>query len=118
MKQLGNSRVIQKYDYVLKGWLVVKKYTFIIVLFLLVIAAVTVPSKQQYAEWLKGHIKEESNSLIINLGVDLLGTTIIEKVTTCQSYVVLSVCTTEISESEKIKAAGLFNNFIPLQFPK
>ncbi|WP_341281025.1 hypothetical protein [Paenibacillus sp. FSL H8-0537] len=95
-----------------------KKYTFIIVLFLLVIAAVTVPSKQQYAEWLKGHIKEESNSLIINLGVDLLGTTIIEKVTTCQSYVVLSVCTTEISESEKIKAAGLFNNFIPLQFPK
>ncbi|WP_338554520.1 hypothetical protein [Paenibacillus sp. KS-LC4] len=95
-----------------------KKYTVIIVLFLLVIAAVTVPSKQQYAEWLKGHIKEESDSLIINLGVDLLGTTIIDKVSTCQSYVFLNVCTTEISKSEKITAAGIFNNFIPLQYPK
>ncbi|KQO18154.1 hypothetical protein [Paenibacillus sp. Leaf72] len=95
-----------------------KKYTVIIVLFLLVAAALTVPSKQQYAEWLKGHIKEKNNSLIINLGVDLLGITIIEKVTTCQSYVVLSVCTTKISGPEKIKAAGIFNHFIPLQFPK
>ncbi|WP_136603824.1 hypothetical protein [Paenibacillus dokdonensis] len=88
-----------------------KKYIFIVLFFILVIAAITVPDKQQYTEWIKDQVKKESNDSLINFGVDLLGSSIISSATTCKNYVFVSYCNTKLIDSNTISAIGIFHNY-------
>jgi len=88
-----------------------KKYMLIIVVFIVVLAMLTVPSKQDYVEWIKGEIKQESNNSLVNLGVNLLGSLLIENSSTCKNYIVVTVCSTNILETKEVTAVGLFNKF-------
>lgn len=93
-----------------------KKYILIIVLFILVIAAITVPDKKQYTEWIKEEVKNQTNDQLVNLGVDLLGSSIFGSTSTCKNYVFLSMCKTDLGQEEKAGAIGAFNNYFGIPY--
>ncbi|WP_145950149.1 hypothetical protein [Paenibacillus sp. Y412MC10] len=93
-----------------------KKYIIVIVLFILVIAAITVPDKKQYAEWIKEEVKKQSNDQLVSLGVDILGFTIFSSTSTCKNYVFFSVCKTDLGQDDKVIAIGAFNNYLGMPY--
>lgn len=90
----------------------VKKYLLIAVI--IILAAVTVPKEDEYVLWLKDKLKQESENGIVDLGIDLFGSPVINGLTSCKSYVVISLCKTNVLENESITAVGVFANFISL----
>ncbi|WP_438432243.1 hypothetical protein [Gorillibacterium sp. sgz500922] len=92
-----------------------KKLVLAAAVLLLVIAALTVPSKASYIDWTKGEIKKQSSNWLIRQGVDLLGAAVLNKTTECKSYLVASRCTTDFGEFGRIRAIGLFDRFIGVE---
>lgn len=92
-----------------------KKIFFVIIIgFILVIAAVTNPSKENFVIWAKGQLKSQSNNGLVNMGIEVFGDGVINSVTNTQNYVFFSVYDSKISNSNEVKVLGIFNNFIPL----
>jgi hypothetical protein len=86
----------------------------IIIGFILVIAAVTNPSKEKFVIWAKDQLKGKYNNGLVNMGIEVLGDGVINSVTNSSNYVFFTVYDSKISASKDIKVLGVFNNFIPL----
>jgi len=82
---------------------------------LVIIAAVTNPTKDEFKDYLTNQISEEVDES--NIFSDLFGTAVVELIvensTTKNDYVVCSVYEVEI-DGEEHSFLGLFNNFIQL----
>lgn len=92
-----------------------KKTFFVIIIgFILLIAAVTNPSKEKFVIWAKEQLKSQSNNGLVNMGIEVFGDGVINSVTNTQNYVFFSVYDSKISNSNEVKVLGIFNNFIPL----
>ncbi|MBC6972775.1 hypothetical protein H9I32_10345 [Bacillus sp. Xin] len=88
-----------------------KKKVALIVL--LIIAAITNPSKESFVSWITEKLKEQTNGFA-GFGIDLIGNKLISSATTTSNYVFFSVFDTYLSKTENIKVLGVFGNFIPL----
>lgn len=77
---------------------------------------VTNPSMNQYESWLKEKMKEESQSEILDRGIDLLGPKYIEENTTWTNYIIFSVYKTELPNSKVMTSVGIFKRFIPTSY--
>lgn len=92
-----------------------KKLSSLIVIgFVLVIAAITNPTREKLITWEKDQMKSQSTNGLVSLGIDLLGGSILNSATTGQDYVFFTIFDTKITNANEIKIVGLFNHFIPL----
>lgn len=92
-----------------------KKFLFLIVIgFILVIAAMTNPTKEKFITWEKDQLKSQSNNGLVSWGIDVLGGSILNSATTGQNYVFFTIYDTKIANTSEVKVLGLFNNFIPI----
>ncbi|MFS0840366.1 hypothetical protein [Paenibacillus sp. 1P03SA] len=92
-----------------------KKWFFPGVILIFILMALTVPSKQDYFDWIKDKVKEEANSVMVNIGVNLVGDSILDNSSRCTKLLVYSYCNTYISQENKVRAIGIFNTFIALE---
>ena len=92
-----------------------KIFALTVIIFVLVIAAVTNPTKVDYVTWMKEKVIKESNNMLVTGAVSLLGNSLIESTTTSQNLVFFSIFNTNIN-GQNSKVVGLFHNFIPLKF--
>jgi uncharacterized membrane protein YadS len=92
-----------------------KKIVLAAVVLLGIIAALTVPNKAAYIDWTKEKVKQQSASRLLRFGVDLLGTTVLDKTTECHNYGIARVCTTDFGELGRIRAIGVFDHFIGIE---
>jgi len=95
-----------------------KKLLFAALCLVLILAALTVPSKTQYVDWTKEQLKKKSDSKLINFGVDLLGSPLLNSTSSCRNYLVASRCTSNFGELGRISAIGIFNQYIGIEGPK
>ncbi|GIP34184.1 DUF4359 domain-containing protein [Paenibacillus sp. J2TS4] len=95
-----------------------KKYiVFGLVIIVALLAAATTPKKDDFTRWIKTQVKKEADNVIVSWGIDFLGDKLdglIQSTTTCSNYVVFTVCETKFTDKNKIKALGVFNNFLSL----
>lgn len=96
-----------------------KKWGILLAMVVLVIVCyLTRPSEGQYTSWIKGQIKKNTNSILVNIGTDLLGDKIIQKYTTYKDFYLFSYADTRIDDYQGITAIGIFNIFIPIRIDK
>lgn len=88
--------------------------TPIIITLLLLTMAITNPNKEEYTNYIKEKVIQESKGDILVTGITmLLGKPLIENTTTTTNFILFSVFTTNIDNNE-IAFLGIFKNFIPL----
>ncbi|MFD2115591.1 DUF4359 domain-containing protein [Paenibacillus yanchengensis] len=104
-----------------------KKSIVVIVIILLFVAVITKPTKDDYIAWVKEELKQELNAEInkgknkeigkqfVNLGVNMVGSFVVDNTTSCKDYLLFKVCNTNILDSKEMTALGLYNNFIRLK---
>lgn len=91
-----------------------KLSSLIFIGFILVIAAITNPTREKLITWEKDQMKSQSTNGLVSWGIDLLGGSILDTATTGDDYVFFTIFDTKISNLSEIKVLGLFNHFIPL----
>lgn len=91
-----------------------RKTFLIILLFLTIILAVTNPTKQDYIDWAKQAVVNNSNSNFEKAFVDLIGGSILNDVTITKNFVIFSLFETNIDETQKYITVGILKNFISL----
>ena len=90
-----------------------KVLIFSVIAFILIVASITNPSKDNFIYWAKEELKQE-NELVLNLGIEFIGDEIINLATNTENFVFFSIFKSKVPNNEKIKVLGIFNNFIPL----
>lgn len=86
-------------------------YSKLIILgFVLVLLAVTNPTKENFVEWVVKEASEEADSEWVAAGIDLLGGPIIKNATTQQDFIFVSVFNLGIG-TEKVSFLGLGKSF-------
>ena len=93
-----------------------KKYVLItaIIVLLIIVASITNPSKDDFISWSKDKLKSESSNGLVNWGIEAFGDSIIGSATKTNNFVLFSIFTSKLSETEDVKILGVFDNFIPL----
>lgn len=81
---------------------------------LIIVATITNPTKNDFIAWSKEKLISESSNRLANWGIETLGGDLIASATTTNNLVLLSIFTVNLSETEKVKVMGIFNNFIAL----
>lgn len=77
--------------------------TSLILLFLLfMFLAKTNPGIAEYSSWVSHKIQDQSTSVLVDVGVDLLGKPIIESSTIVKDFIVFSIFTTEIGDQRSV----------------
>lgn len=89
-----------------------KLFFLIILLFLLVMAAKSNPSKQAYEHWLKDKAMNKTNNQVEKKAISVFGNTVISKNTTSHNYVVFTVFRTSY-QGHQIQVFGAYDHFIP-----
>ncbi len=84
-----------------------------IALLVLILLAVTNPSKEEYTAWLQEKIEAKTENSIMKGVVSLFGESIIENATTTQNFIIFSIYNVSL-DGKKIKILGVFKNFIPI----
>lgn len=92
---------------------------FIFIAFILLLAAITNPTIDEYAQWGTQSMKiNTNNSNIIeaatNFGISLVGPTLIEKTTKAKNLIFFTVFTTSSGFSDDVVVIGMFRTFIPI----
>ena len=87
---------------------------FMLFTLLIVIFAITNPSKGDYISWLKEEAISRSNNYLEQGMIEVLGAAVIEASTETRNYIVFSVFETNLGNSTII-AIGVANNFIPIK---
>lgn len=90
-----------------------KKKWLITIPVILILLALTNPSEQEYHQWAKEKIKDKYNNDWLNLGVDLIGSKVLETTTEPNNYLFFSVYKTSIMNIQ-IDTLGIFKTFIML----
>jgi len=75
------------------------------------ILGMTNPSEAEYKEWFTKQMKDQSESDLLDFGIDLLGPDYVEKETSYTNYIVFSMYKTELQNATEVTAIGLFSNF-------
>lgn len=84
----------------------------IIALLILVLLAVTNPSKEAYTSWLKEKVQSGTENPLAKGVVSLFGGPVIDHSTTTDNYVLFTVYTLTFG-GKTIKVLGILQNFIP-----
>jgi len=87
--------------------------SLVIILVLLVGAAVTNPSREEFINWGVAEIRAEAESDIERIFGGAIAAPMLELQTDVDDYVFFSIFTLEKSDSE-VKYLGVFNNFFTL----
>lgn len=91
------------------------KKTFLIILILLaIILIITNPTKQDYVDWAKQQVVNNSNTGFEKAIVYLIGDNILNDVTTTKNFVIFSLFETNIDETHNYITIGILKNFISL----
>lgn len=87
----------------------------VLVCLVIIILAISNPSKSEYVSWLKSRLMEdlESDNPIVMTLTSIVGGPLIETSTSTRNYAVFSVFETKVG-SESIRILGILRNFIPL----
>ena len=85
----------------------------IIILGVLLAAAVTNPSREEFINWGVAEIRSEAESDIERIFEGAIAAPMLELQTNVKDYVFFSIFTLEKSDSE-VKYLGVFNNFFTL----
>lgn len=85
----------------------------IIAILILILLAVTNPSKDDFSTWLKEKMQSSSENVLTKGVVSLFGSTIIENSTTSTDYILFSVYDFKLG-GKKVKIIGILHNFIPV----
>ncbi|SCY35712.1 hypothetical protein SAMN05720606_104112 [Paenibacillus polysaccharolyticus] len=88
---------------------------WIIIGFVLVLLAITNPSKDEFVKWVVNSTIEESDNGWVNAGINLLGNPLINGVTTQQDLIFFSVFKMELG-SETTSVLGFGRRFF-IRFP-
>lgn len=75
------------------------------------ILGVTNPSEAEYKEWFTKQMKDQSESDLLDFGIDLLGPNYVEKETSYTNYMIFSIYKTQLPGPTEVTTIGLFNNF-------
>ncbi|MFN2339657.1 MAG: hypothetical protein ABR547_00110 [Halanaerobium sp.] len=86
----------------------------VMVLAVLLTAAVTNPSREEFINWSVAEIRSQAESDIERIFGGAVAAPMLELQTNVQDYVFFSIFTLEKSDSE-VKYLGLFNNFFSLK---
>jgi hypothetical protein len=87
---------------------------FLCLCLIVVVLAVSNPSKAEYVEWFKSEgLKQYATDPLSKLLIGTLGGPLIESYTSVQNYVVFSVFRTSL-DSRPVMVVGVLHNFIPL----
>lgn len=86
----------------------------VIVFAVLLTAAVTNPSREEFINWGVAEIRSQAESDIERIFGGAVAAPMLELQTNVQDYVFFSIFTLEKSDSE-VKYLGLFNNFFSLK---
>ncbi len=86
---------------------------FVIVLAVLLTAAITNPSREDFINWGVAEIRSEAESNIERIFGGAVAAPMLELQTDVNDYVFFSIFTLEKSDSE-VKYLGVFNNFFTL----
>lgn len=85
----------------------------IIALLILILLAVTNPSKEDYTAWLQEKIEAKTENPIMKGVVNLFGDSIIKNATTTKNFIVFSIYDVSLN-GKKVKILGALKNFIPI----
>jgi hypothetical protein len=81
------------------------------VVLIIILMAVTNPSKNAYDEWAKSQLSSTTDNSLAKGVIELIGAPIIDQATTKSNYILFSLFQTSY-QGNTIKTIGLFNNFI------
>ncbi len=81
---------------------------------ILVIAAMTNPKKDDYSNWVKEQLVQNTDGQLGKALTTLFAPTIVNESTVAQNYVFFSVFRTDVDKYH-ITTIGLFNNYIPIE---
>lgn len=92
------------------------KKIMILVVALLVVMAITNPSKQEYISWVKEQaIVQSSSDNLEKDFITLLGSPLIDSATTTKRYIFFSIYETNWDANINFEVVGVFNLFLPLE---
>lgn len=80
----------------------------------ILISAITVPSKEEYTNWFVEKASSQSESGIERGLTQLVGSPIIENLTTSKNYLLFNIYETSFNEYEKVTVIGIYDHFIVL----
>ncbi|KEO81425.1 DUF4359 domain-containing protein [Tumebacillus flagellatus] len=93
-----------------------KKSGWILLIVLFGLMAITNPNKNDYISWVKEKAVEKSQDSLEKGLISVFGNPIFDSTTTSTNYVFFSRYSTELDSKHKVKAIGVFKNFIPISF--
>lgn len=93
-----------------------KVISFVLILFVLVIMAITNPTKADYVSWIKEQATRQTDNSISAGLISLFGGTLIDSETTTKNFIFFTIFTTN-AENKNAVTVGLFHNFIPSNMP-
>jgi hypothetical protein len=79
-----------------------------------ILMAITNPTKQEYISWFKDELKKESEYDLLDWGIEWFAPNLIDGATMASDYVLFSIYKTNIQNDIVITTLGLFKNFIPI----
>jgi hypothetical protein len=83
-----------------------------IALLVLILLAVTNPSREDYTAWLQEKIEAKTENPVMKGLVTLFGESFIENATTTQDFIIFTIYHVSF-DGKKIKILGILKNFIP-----
>ncbi|PWK11556.1 DUF4850 domain-containing protein [Tumebacillus permanentifrigoris] len=86
-------------------------------IFVLVLMAITNPTKPEYVSWFKEKAVDNSDGFIAKSVISLLGDPFFESSTRSTNLVFFTVFRSDLGGSDNISVLGLFHNFLPLKMP-
>ncbi len=92
----------------MKTWLMIA-----IAVFILILAAVTNPTVEQYTQWAKEQARQSQESFLGKSMVDLFGESVIENNTSYRNFIIFSIFTTK-TNSNTATTVGMYRNFITI----
>lgn len=92
---------------------------FIFIAFVLLLAAVTNPSKDQYAQWATQSMQGHSNNTdiietVANFSISLIGPSLVKQTTQVQDMMFFTIFTTKTGMTNDFVVIGIFKTFIPI----
>lgn len=90
----------------------------ILLLAIVIILVSTRPNEAKYTSWLKQNVRDNNPNILVQIGVDVLGDTVIQRTTTYKDYYLFTYADTKVGSQFRLTAIGILNTFIPFRVEK
>jgi hypothetical protein len=90
--------------------------TIIAAILIIILMAMTNPTKEEYVAWAQEQAMEQSEGFIQKESTSLFGESHVRDSTSDNDYVVLTIFKTKIDKENTVTTIGIFKNFLPIGF--